>query len=475
MLDKLLRSTLMGEILESTHPKAVGKGVYDSDILELANVAGVIDTDKTRQFLEHWNQFGGIRTTIKGQDNSSKLLKQIDEAIVNSSGNVAEAALKTARLGGKAVNKTTGAINSLLSQTIARIGTANEAYTRIKTFEHVYKTMLEEVAPGSYSQMKKVGLANSYQQGIHKGVADKAAQVVEDTFFDYSKVTMFEKAVAKRTIPYWTFYTRNHHFWLKSMTDPKMVGRAIKNIRAFSSIGREPTKSDRDYIPSYLLKEGARVLNEKSPDGRTVVVNIPGASAFEALNDAAGLAAIAGKVTGVWPEGISADRIKMTEKVTPVLKPFIETWLGKELFTGKPLYPSDSDEGRRRVFSDALATKWLFDGPLAMVPYKTKIYVDKDGRDYYIDDDSHAEVLTIRRNWFPHMRSVEKILGSKHDIKSGKRTKLEAGIHYWTPFSVKAFTPEDQVKGIKRTIRKEKRRSKIKQNMQEFNLEELND
>jgi len=475
MLDKLSRSTLMGEILESTHPSANGKGVYDHDILELANITGVIDTAKARQFLEHWNQFGGIRTTIKGQDNSSKLLGLIDDAVANSSGNVAEAALKTARLGGKAVNKTTGAINSILSQSIARIGTANEAYTRIKTFEHVYKTMLEEVAPGAYSQMKKAGLANSYQQGIHKGVADKATQIVEDTFFDYSKVTMFEKAVAKRTIPYWTFYSRNAHFWIKSITDPEKVGQALKNIRAFQSIGREPTKADRDFVSPYVLKEGARVLDRKTPDGRLAAVHIPGASAFEALNDAAGLAAIAGKITGVWPEGISAERIKATEKISPVIKPAIEMWLGKELFTDKPLLPSDSDEGRRRVFSDALATKWLFDGPLAMVPYKTKIYIDHDGKDYFIEDDTDALVITLRRNWLPHLRIVEKILGSKHDIKSGKRTKLEAGIHYWTPFSVKPYTLEDQVKGIKRTIKKEKRRSKIKQNMQEFNLEELND
>ena len=110
-----------------------------------------------------------------------------------------------------------------------------------------------------------------------------------------------------------------------------------------------------------------------------------------------------------------------------------------------------------------------------MVPYKTKIYIDKNGKDYFIEDDSHAEVLTVRRNWFPHLRIMEKVLGAKHDIKSGKRTPLEAGVHYWTPFSVKAFTPEDQVKGIKRSIKKEKRKRTIKANMQEFNLEELDD
>ena len=155
VLDKISKSTLMGEILESTHPKATGKGVYDHDILELANVTGVIDTDKTRQFLEHWNQFGGIRTTIKGDAATPKLLKQIDDAIATKGGGVANATLKVAKAGGEAVNWVAGAINSTLSQTMARIGTANEAYTRIKTFEHVYKTLIEDIAPGSYKQVKK--------------------------------------------------------------------------------------------------------------------------------------------------------------------------------------------------------------------------------------------------------------------------------------------------------------------------------
>jgi len=365
----------------------------------------------------------------------------------------------------------------VLSQTIARIGTANEAYTRIKTFEHVLKSLVEEASPGAYKEMKKMGFADAYQQGIYSDLVDKAAQIVEDTFFDYSKVTMFEKAVAKRTIPYWTFHTRNAHFWMKTLTDPKMVSRVIKNARTYKSIGREPTKEERQFIPSYVLKEGARVLPGKSDDGRTLVVTFPGASFLDALSDTGGLAAIAGKITGAWPEGVSADRIKATEKMSPVLKPLVEMALGKELFTGKKLLPSESDGGNRRVFSDALATKWIFDYPLSFVPYKTKIYVDDRGRDYFITDDTDARIITLRRNWLP-LRFLEKLMGYRKDTTSlfgeePKRTPLEAGIHYWTPFSVRPYTNEQQIKGIKRTLRKKRRERTIKSRMQEFNLESI--
>ena len=60
-------------------------------------------------------------------------------------------------------------------------------------------------------------------------------------------------------------------------------------------------------------------------------------------------------------------------------------------------------------------------------------------------------------------------------LSSDTQTRRQPRLALELTFSVKPYTPEDQVKGIKRTIRKEKRRSKIKQNMQEFNLEELND
>jgi len=473
-LNRLSKSTLMGEILESTHPSAVGKGVYDSDILELAHVTGVIDTDKARQFLQHWDQYGGIRTA--NQNNVPKIFKVLDNAIANSGG-AAEDMLKAARLGGKAANLTTKAITGALSETIARIGSANEAYTRIKTFEHVYKALLKEA--GGYKYVKKVGYANAYQQGLYKEIADRAAQIVDDTFFDYSKVTAFERAVSKRIMPYWTFYTRNAHFWLKSMTDPKKVGRVIKNARALKSIGREPTEEERKFISKYKLEEGARVLPQVSPDGRKVIVSIPGSSLLEAFNDATGLVAMAGKAVGIYPKGVTSERIKATEKLSPILKPFLELAMGKELFTGQPALPSEGKDQRKRVFSDALVTKALFDGPLSFIPYKTKIYVDQKGRDYFITDDTDARVIIVRRNWFP-LRALESMYGYARDTldlfgRGAKRTPLEAGIHYWTPFSVKPYTSEEQIKGIKRGIAKKKRGMKIKAGMRELSFGESDD
>ena len=473
-LDRLSRTSLMGEILESTHPSAKGKGTYDNDILELAHSTGVIDTSRARQFLDHWNQYGGIRTL--NESSVPRIFQALDSAIDNSSG-LMEGTLKVAKAGGQAVNLTSKLITTVLSDTVARIGSSNEAYTRIKTFEHVYKALLKEA--GIYDDVKKIGFANAYQQGIAKDLTDRAAQIVDDTFFDYSKVTSFEKAVSKRVMPYWTFYTRNAHFWLKSMTDPKKIGKVIKSARALKSIGRAPTKEERQWISKYKLEEGARVLPLNSPDGRKVVVTMPGSSLLDAFSDATGLATLASKALGVHPKGVSAERIRALEKITPILKPFLETTVGKELFTGQATYPSESRDHRKRVFSDALATKALFDGPLSFVPYKTKIYVDHKGRDYFITDDTDARVIIARRNWLP-LRALESMYGYTRDTESlfgniPKRSPLEAGIHYWTPFSIKPYTSEQQIKGIKQARAKKKRAIKMKATLREIEPGELND
>jgi len=468
-LEKLSHTNLLGEILDATHPKSTGKGKYDSDMLELATIAGVVDTDRARQFLRHWDQYGGVRTLLKKEEALPPLLRGLDEAIEKTTGATADLALKTARKGGQAVNATTKAIMNFLTDTVARVGSSNEIYTRVKTFEHVYKSLLKEM-PGAYKEVKKIGFANAYQQGLYRGSAQRAAQIVEDTFFDYSKVTAFEKKYAKRLLPYWTFYTRNAHFWLKALTDPKTVSKVMQNLRVLKDIGREPTERERRYISKFQLAEGARML-PKSPDGRQVVVSIPSASVLEAINDVGGLAAVFGKLTGTWPEGISADRTKVAEKVSPIFKTAFELLSGKNLMTGQPTYPSDSPDKRARVFSDAFATKALFEylPPLSFIPYKTKIYIDHKGKSYFIEDDTDARMIVVRRNLLP-TRILDTIMGIGQDIKTKKRTPLEAGIHYFTPLSVRAFTPEQQVEKVKRSISRDKARRTKKRKSKEVKL-----
>ena len=468
-LDRLSRSNLVGEILDATHPMAVGKGKYDNDILELAHITGVIDTDKARQFLQHWDNYGGVRTTLNTEKTLPKIFEGLDHAI-DKSGGAAEAALKTARAGGKVVHTLTSGVTNFLTDTMARIGSANEAYTRLVTFEKVYKSLLDEI-PGAYKQVKKIGLANAYQQGFYVEHANRAAQIVEDTFFDYSKVTAFERAVGKRVMPYWTFYTRNAHFWLKNLTDPQKIGRVMKNARYLKAQGREPNKKERQYMAKFSLREGARIL-PKAPDGRTVTLNMPGASLFDAIGDTAGLATVFGKLTGAMPKGVTSERIKMTEKISPMLKAAIELTTGKNLMTGKPILPSDDPEKRTRVFSDALTTKALWETwPLSWVPYETKIYVDRKGKTYFVEDDSDAMMIVVRRNLLP-LRMMDSYMGYKADVKSGKRTPLEAGIHYWTPFSVRPYTMEEKIKKIKRGISKKKSAIKRKAGMKEINLDD---
>jgi len=466
-LEDLTRSNMIGEIMDATHPKYTGKGTFKNEMLELSTVTGVLDTDKAKQFLQHWDQYGGIRTLLSTEERLPPFLRGLDNAIENNYGRAANIALKAARKGGKMVNAANKVYTDFLTDTMARIGSANEAYSRIKTFEHVYNSLVKQV-PGAKKAIKKAGgPVEAFRKGMFRDITDKAAQVVTDTFFDYSNVTAFEKAYAKRMIPYWTYHTRSAHFWIGKLMDPEVVGRVMTNIRALKDLGSEPTEQDRKYVSPYKLKEGARMLPD-SPDGRSVVVNFPGASVLDALNDVSGLAAVFGKLTGTWPEGVSAERIKALEKISPIAKTLIELTTGKNMLTGDPVLPSESPTGRTRVFSDALATKELLDlPPLSLIPYKTKIYVDEKGREYFVEDDTFAQLIVVRRNLFP-LRILDSIMGYKQDVDSGKRTEMEAGIHYFTPFSVKTYTPEERIKGIKGDRSRKKRRKTIRSKMREL-------
>jgi hypothetical protein len=466
-LEDLTRSNMIGEIMDATHPKYTGKGKFNNEMLELATVTGVLDTDKAKQFLQHWDQYGGIRTLLNSEERLPPLLRGLDNAIEKNYGRAANIALKTAKKGGQMVNAANKVYTDFLTDTMARIGTANEAYTRVVTFEHVYNSLIKQIPGGKKALKKAGGPVEAFKKGMFRDVTEKASQVVQDTFFDYSNVTAFEKAYAKRMIPFWTYYTRSAHFWIGNLMDPERIGRVMTNIRALKDLGREPTEQDRKYISPYKLKEGARMLPD-APDGRSVVVNFPGASVFDALNDVSGVAAVFGKLTGAWPKGVSAERIKALEKISPILKTGIELTTGKNMMTGEPILPSESPLKRSRVFSDALATKDLLElPPLSLIPYKTKIYVDQKGREYFVEDDTFAQVIVVRRNLFP-LRILDSIKGYQQDVDSGKRTKMEAGIHYFTPFSIKTYTPEERIKGVKRDRSRKKRVKTVRSKMREL-------
>tara|TARA_R100001480_G_scaffold63449_2_gene75760 strand:- start:7339 stop:10260 length:2922 start_codon:yes stop_codon:yes gene_type:complete len=408
LADNFKGTNTFNDLLDASHPvKGSGKAYVNNELMEVANITGVIDNSLARDMYMHLDggeyikQFKGIDALPKGK------IENFFE---------------------------------FFQQTTGRLGAAMEADARLRTFKGVLDSLMTD-STKKFVNNKKVGILKAYKAGtivtrtgpvnIRK-IVDKASEIVEDTFFDYSNITNFEKQVMKRVAPYYTFAAKNTKFWFDVMTDPDMVRTANQAFRAMDGFGRTPTKEERRRIPKYLLEEGVKVLGEDK-NGRLILTSTPTMSQREAIKE------VAGALSTVIP-GIESDNpTKIANKLNPLIRAATELTMNKDFFTGRRIRGTEDSPLKRRVFNDALVTEAIFNKiPLL----DTDVIKDKRGG-LWVKDNESSTWVTVRKNVFP-LRLPEAMVGAYRDIKTGKRTPKETLLQYLTPIKVKGLTPKQQ-------------------------------
>jgi hypothetical protein len=163
---------------------------------------------------------------------------------------------------------------------------------------------------GYYVALRKKGIAPS-----------KAAALVERSQFNYTKLSQFEKNVAKRVVPFWA-WTRNSlpHTMVKLAESPG--GPTAQALRAVNVSQEDPTS----YTPSFLKEKMGIAVGEKTQEGQTYLTGL--GLPFEDLNKIAFR-------DGVPQATRTAERL--VADAHPLIKAAMESVSGKQLYTGRDL------------------------------------------------------------------------------------------------------------------------------------------
>jgi len=184
---------------------------------------------------------------------------------------------------------------------------------------------------------------------------DDAANRTKQFLFDYDNLSLFEKDVMRRFIPFYTFTRKNIALQLREIA--RQPGKQAIALRMFKTlndmIGRQPTDEEKQLTPEYLA-DSANIMLERKGDDRTFLVgfDLPLESAISDVSDL-----------------IQEPFLKMLNLSAPFIKIPVETATGKNLFTGIDI--KDDDSGN--------FAKNLPEGVKNWMEYSEKEITTKDG------------------------------------------------------------------------------------------------
>lgn len=245
---------------------------------------------------------------------------------------------------------------------------------------------------------------NASKEQIAKA-KDMAADLVKKTFFDYGDVTHFENAVFKRLIPFYSFYSKNLPYWVKSSVDPEKVGRMLALEKARRNVGSDPDSSDKQGMSPYLIDAGARKFG-RTAKGETEYGIFPSGSMYDAFNMINPLNAPS----------------QVIDKGHAGLKTAYEVISKHDLFDDTDLRPSKSKDGKKFLFSRGHKYRAL-GVPGVKLDEKGNPYADKD----YI-----VYVDKVMSTVWPH-GLVDQVAGSVGKVRTGKETFVESLMNLSSP------------------------------------------
>ncbi len=279
-------------------------------------------------------------------------------------------------------------MNNPYIKTVQQVGSHMEGTARMMTYIRTKEAL--EASPV---------FKNAGPKELAK-IKDIAADLTRKTFFDYSDVTHFENAVFKRIIPFYSFYSKNLPYWLKSAFDPQKVGRFLALEKARRNVGEDPTSYDKSGLSPYLLNSGARKLG-RDERGDTKYGIFPSGSMYDAA-----------KMINV-TEPVQNLKELLIDKGHPHLKAVYELSSGNDLFDGQKLRPSDTKEGKKYLFSRGFKY-----APLGLDSVHTQ------GGSPYTTSDTVVTVDKILSTLWPH-GLVDQVAGSTGKVATGKSSLTE--------------------------------------------------
>lgn len=367
--------------------------IRNADVLEAAN-QGVL----------HEGLTGALRDELVGD-----FVTKPDQVVQEGSKLARMAAAGVEGAGSKYTAATSWLLDkNPVAQLVQKVGSYMEGAARLSTYTRTRDAFIE--------------------QGIDRATAmQSAAAIVERTFFNYSNVTMFENAVMKRLMPFYTFYSKNMPYWMQAIFDPARVGRVAALDKIREAIGTTPSQRDYKGMMPYIEANAPRKLGVDD-HGNTRYLVAPVDPRVEALKM-------------VDPANLGET---LQERGNALIKTPLELASGKDFFTGDHLYPSDEKNGRKYLFSrgfkytalDSMLEK------LTGISHPLGVFTDQRGNPY-TTSDKLVVVDKLLQVGFP-MGAVEQLASAVGKDVKGKESPGISAVNRLNPYQVVGVSPESQ-------------------------------
>lgn len=421
----------MDDLLKLTDPKNAGKFVDIKDpLMTVAFKHGVVDKGFFNEAFATKNLSPAMLKVSKGEKEATRILKMREDF--------------------KPIIEGKETYDDFLRNTVGKTGQAIEGAARFNLFKSHIDTALDNSAKGVFEA--KYGVAqDTIKSAIEKHGYDgaeamfpqlselygDASKVVDDAFFNYQNVSLFEQAAMKRIIPYWTFFSRSIPYWADQVA--QQPARMATLLKVPQNLGTPYEDKDARVMPEYLRQQYAKPVGETK--GGRKYRSIPNLSLFDMLNFTEG-------------EGDAM------QKISPILKGPYQVIAGKDSFGGE-LYPSETREQSVPMYG--AATKYNQFG----VGYKDP----KTGRPRNASDLAQA-LITLQQNFVP-MNLIDTVSNIIGDVKGG-RLSVGESLQNLGPVKTKTLTDDRQVQVMRRAQQKRtEERNKQKKRAQIDRLLEL--
>ena len=271
-------------------------------------------------------------------------------------------------------------------------------------------------------EAKVVNVLSNIMQGK---TVKEAVTIADETLFNYSKLTEFERSVMRRVIPFYTFARKNAELQIKALAHtPGAVAAQLKGIKAVGeAVGDPITEEDKKGLPGYVL-DSLGIKAGVNQYGQNTFITGFGLPIEEFL----------GRFSG--DKGIVSNVVSnLMTQMNPLVKFPAEKATGQDFFQGRPITEINNGQALKPfldVLPEGVANQFKEILEYREIPGQP-VYVDgvKTGTRTKIVANPFA--LHFMRNLFTaRIQATVGFLSSEDETTWNKTLKFFTGVKGWS-------------------------------------------
>lgn len=297
-----------------------------------------------------------------------------------------------------------------------------------------YKRTLDTLKDVTYDRIKNAFGKEAAMNAIKK----QAAQITNDVFFDYGKLTFWERSFAREIIPFYSFYKQNMFYQTKALLDPEKT----KNLATLTRLadgryyGAEPiVGEERDILPPHLKQGGAILWTDKDGQKKLFFTGSdPASQAYQMLS------------REYWFKDFIG-------QINPILKSTIEQMGGYDYFRDEKLSPKElSKDATRQIkylFSRGYSTQYIYNAFAKTIgDQNSPIWMDRSGNP--VTDSEYVARLDNIFSWMlaSYTTLPVQLIGAAKKMEYGKASAWDTALNLAGPLGTTKLIEAQQARRL---------------------------